>query len=169
MRPSIQAVFFGVFCLALAGCAGGGGANGSNGANGGRVSLPSALGSRWTPPEFATRQLDGERAAVLDACVAAANALGYAVSQFNGASGRVSAERRQGSAFDGARQDTLEVTVTTFAPGVTQVALVLREAVEVAGAGRDPGVLVTTSLVRDRPPYDVFFERLAGALKPVEP
>jgi hypothetical protein len=147
--------------LLLAGCAGGG-----DGTSPARVSLPTALGARWTPPEFATRQIDGERVAVLDACVATANALGYSVSRYDGASGRVSGARRQSSAFDGARQDTLEITVTTFAPGAVTVAVVLREVIESSSSDADGrGALPPTSaIVRDRAPYDVFFERLERAL-----
>ncbi len=132
-----------------------------------RVSLPAALSSRWSPPEFATRPVDGERAAVIEACVEAANSLGFSVSRVDGALGKVSAARRQSSGFDGARQDTLEITVTTPGQGAAVVALVLREAVEPSPADAErSGAIVTTSLVRDRAPYDAFFARLAGILRP---
>ena len=127
------------------------------------MSLPTAFSSRWTPPEFATRPVDGGRAAVIEACVEAANALGYTVSRMDGASGKISAARRQVSAFDGARQDTLEIAVSTLAPGSALVALTLREAVESGGGGSG---IATTSLVRDRAPYDAFFARLAEVLAP---
>ena len=132
----------------------------------GHVSLPAALSSRWSPPEFATRPVDGERAAVIEACVEAANSLGFSVSRVDGASGKVSAARRQSSGFDGARQDTLEIGVTTPGPGAAVVALVLREAVEPAPSDSErSGAIVTTSLVRDRAPYDAFFARLAAILR----
>jgi len=128
--------------------------------------LPGVFGSRWAAPDFATRVIDAERAAVIDACVASANSLGYAVNRLDGAMGRVSASRRQTSNFDGARQDTLEITVTTLDPGSTKVALTLREAFESGAADERSAAMVTTSLVRDRAPYDVFFSRLAESLSP---
>lgn len=130
--------------------------------------LPAAIGARWTPPEFATRSVDGERAAVLEGCVTTANALGFSVSRVDGATGKISATRRQAGVFDGAREDMLAVTVTTLAPDVATVAIVLREAVESDSFGDGAGGMVTTSLVRDRAPYDVFFARLAEALRPAE-
>lgn len=126
--------------------------------------LPSVLGSRWSAPDFATRILDAERSATLDAAVASANALGYSVTRIDGALGKVSAARRQTSAFDGARQDTLEITVTTLAPGSTKVAVTLRETIESTSGDERSGGVVTTALVRDRAPYDAFFTRLAEAL-----
>ena len=132
-----------------------------------RVSLPAALSSRWSPPEFATRPVDGERAAVIEACVEAANSLGFSVSRVDGAMGKISAARRQSSGFEGARQDTLEINVSTLSPGASLVALVLREAVEPSPSDAErSGAIVTTSLVRDRAPYDAFFARLTGILRP---
>ena len=144
----------------LAGCATGG----SEDTTAVRRSLPDVIGARFAPPDFGARQINGERAAVLDASLAAANALGYSVSRFDGATGRISASRRQVSSFDGARQNTLEITVNTFAPGISQAAIVLREAVEPSGWSEDSGALAASALVRDRVPYDVFFERLETAL-----
>lgn len=146
--------------LLAAGCA-------SEGANASLSErLPGAISARWTPPEFATRPVDGERAAVLDACVATANALGFAVSRFDGATGKISATRRQDAGFDGAREDMLEVTVTTLAPDVATVAIVLREAVESGARDERGGGMVTAGLVRDRAPYDAFFARLTEASTP---
>lgn len=160
--------------LLLAGCASSGGSGSATGAAGERggpaerpLRLPGALGARWAAPDFATRVLEGERAAVIDAAVIAANSLGYAVNRIDGASGKVSAARRLASAFDGATQDTLEVNVTTLAPGSTRVSVKLRETVESASAGDERGGgFVTTALVRDRTPYDAFFNRLAESLAP---
>lgn len=172
--PSPAAVFsgfrrfsFGLVGLAVvllaAGCA-------SEGANPSfSERLPGAISARWTPPEFATRPVDGERAAVLDACVATANALGFAVSRFDGATGKISATRRQDAGFDGAREDMLEVTVTKLAPDVATVAIVLREAVESGSRDERGGGMVTAGLVRDRAPYDAFFARLAEAFSPEAP
>ncbi len=148
----------------FAGCA----TNGSDEAPATYRSLPDAIGARFTPPEFATRKIDGERAAVLDAAVTTANALGYSVSRFDGSFGRVSAARRQVANFDGARQSTLEITVSSFAPGISQVSLVLREAVESVVWGEGSGALAANALVRDRVPYDVFFERLEAASNSAE-
>lgn len=145
----------------LTGCATGG----TDEAPAVRRTLPDVISARFVPPEFATRKIDGERAAVLDAALAAANGLGYSVNRFDGASGRISASRRQISNFDGARQSTLELTVSSFAPGISQVALVLREAVESSGWNENSGPLAANELVRDRVPYDVFFERLEVALR----
>lgn len=125
--------------------------------------LPAVLASRWTAPDFAARVVDAERAAVFGACVDAANALGYAVNRVDGARGRVYAARRPATAFEGARQETLEIGVTQIAPGLTQVAVTLRETIE-AGASGERGAMVTTALVRDRAPYDAFFARLASGL-----
>lgn len=157
---SVFAVGLSGLVALLAGCASGGSGEGAAV----RRSLPDVIGARFAPPEFATRKVDGERAAVLDASLAAANGLGYSVNRFDGADGRISASRRQVSDFDGARQSTLEVTVSSFAPGVSQVGVVLREAVEAADWNANSGALAASALVRDRVAYDVFFERLTAAL-----
>jgi hypothetical protein len=151
-------------CMFLAGCASEPSAPASRASAPAR--LPGVFGSRWAAPDFATRIIDAERAAVLDACVASANALGYAVNRLDGAMGRISAARRQASDFDGARQDTLEITVTTLDPRSTKVALTLRVAYESGSGDERSAGMVTTSLVRDRAPYDAFFARLAESLAP---
>ncbi len=150
--------------LGLSGCATGPAASSSSASAPGR--LPGVFGSRWAAPDFATRIVDAERAATLDACVESANALGYAVNRLDGAMGRVSAARRQTSNFDGARQDTLEITVTTLDPRSTKVAVTLRAAYESGSGDERSAGMVTTSLVRDRAPYDAFFARLAESLAP---
>lgn len=156
-RPLWVSIFPCVAVLALlGGCASEPGSAGAK--------FPAALTSRWSPPAFATRPVDGEARAVIDACVLAANGGGYAVQRFDGASGRVEGARRQASDALGARQDTLEVRVTALAPGVVQVAVVLREVVESAGADERGHGSVSSGLVRDRAPYDAFFERLNAAL-----
>lgn len=128
--------------------------------------LPGVFGARWAAPDFATRVVDAPRAATFDACVAAANDLGYAVNRTDGAMGKVSGARRQSTEFDGARQATLEISVTTLDPGNTKVAVTLREAFESGSGDERSPAMVTTSLVRDRAPYDAFFARLAAALAP---
>jgi hypothetical protein len=132
---------------------------------GGGAKLPAAIASRWSPPPFATRTLDAaDLRTVMLACKQAALAGGYAVQRFNESTCTLSAARRQTNSFEGARQDTLEVRVTAPAPGLVQVAVVLREVVE-SGSGdeRSPG-LVTSGLVRDRVSYDAFFDRLTALL-----
>lgn len=160
--------------LAATGCTGGiGKGQGSNGATSvstqaGRSGLPANLFSRWSPPEFATRGVDGERTRVLEASVAAANSLGYAVSRLDGAEGKIFAARPPVTTFEGARQDTLEITVRTLAPDVAQVAVTLRETVEMgSGDGRDV-VHGGAAIVRDRARYDAFFSRLASILGTTE-
>lgn len=128
--------------------------------------LPGILGARWSAPDFATRVVDGPRSGVFDACVAAANSLGYAVNRVDGALGKISGARRQSSEFDGARQDTIEIGVTTLDPGSTKVAVTLRQAFESGSGDERSAAMVTTSLVRDRAPYDAFFARLAASLAP---
>lgn len=120
--------------------------------------MPGALSARWTPPANATRPVEGELAAVREAAVETANALGFSVRKFDGARGRVSASRRQDGAFGEARETTLDITVTDLAPGSVQVAVVLRELTENGGA-------VSAGLVRDPAVYDVFFARLAEVLR----
>jgi GTP cyclohydrolase III len=123
--------------------------------------LPSALASRWTPPLFATRTVDAvDVRAVTAACKQAATGGGFAVQRFDAVGGVVSAVRRQTSAFDGARQDTLEIRVSASAPGLVQVAVVLREVVESASGDGRSAPMVTAALVRDRVAYDAFFDRL---------
>ena len=140
--------------LAFSGCASDGGAK-----------LPSALAARWSPPPFATRTVDaGDLRTVLRAGRKAVIGGGYVVQRYNEEAGFLSAARRQTTAFDGSRQDTLELRTTAVSPGAIRVALVLREVVESgAGDGRDAGV-VTSGIVRDRVAYDAFFERLAAFL-----
>jgi hypothetical protein len=133
-----------------------------------RAFLPAALGSRWTPPEFASRLVEGERVAVFTACVATAETLGYAVSRQDVGTGRILAERRQTNAFDGSRQDTLELTVAVFEPGSVRVSMVLRETVEAGGHDERSAGLVAAALVRDRPPYDSFFKVLRETLARAE-
>ena len=128
-----------------------------------QTGLSAVLASRWTAPDFATRVVDAERAAVVDACVSSANAMGYEVNRVDGARGRVCGARRPSTAFEGGRQETLEIGVTQIAPGVSRVAVALRETIE-ADAADERGAMVTTALVRDRAPYDAFFARLAAGL-----
>ena len=140
------------WALALVGCASGNGA-----ASVGASRLPAALGERWTPPANATRTLDGEPVAVFAAAARAAESMGFTLDRRDVARGRLSAARRQSTGFDGARQDTLDLVSTTRAQGSVELALVFRVAVESGG-------MVTSALVRDRAPYDVFFARLAEGL-----
>ncbi len=142
----------------LTGCASG---SADSGAAADRAPLvPAALSARWTPPANATRLVDGEPGAVFAAAERAAESLGFVSNRRDAARGRLAAARRQSTGFDGARQDTLELTTASRAPGVVEVAVVFREAVESGG-------MVTSGLVRDRASYDVFFARLAEALAPV--
>jgi hypothetical protein len=132
---------------------------------GGGAKLPSAIASRWTPPAFATRTLDAADArGVAVACKQAALGGGYSVQRYDEEAGFISAARRQTNGFDGARQDTLEVRVTPAAPGAVQVSLVLREVVETGFRDDRSPSMVTSGIVRDRAPYDFFFERLEGLL-----
>jgi hypothetical protein len=139
----------------------------SEGGSGGSSRLPTALSARWTPPAFAQRviETDRTRQEVLDACLAAANSLGYAVVNFDGATGKIAAARRQTAAFDGARQDSLDIKVTALDGGAAQVALVLRETVESGSGDERSGGIVSAGIVRERAPYDAFFARLAEALR----
>lgn len=150
--------------LLVAGCASPGGGAGANQERRGSI-LPAALTSRWSAPDAATRVVDVERGAALSACVNVANAMGYSVSRVDGASGRILANRAPAASFEGARQVNLEIRLTTLSPGATQVALMLREAVESAGDDR-VGPMVTTAMVRERAPYDAFFARLGAELTP---
>jgi hypothetical protein len=159
LRPLSLGLFAAAVTLVLAGCASGDGGASSAGSSARAPLLPSVLSERLTPPANATRQVDGEPSAVFAAGARAAESLGFAINRRDAARGRLSAARRQSTGFDGARQDTLEFTATTRAPGVVEVAVVFREAVESGG-------MVTSALVRDRAPYDVFFARLAEGLAP---
>ncbi len=161
MSPSLALAFVAAFAVVVfSGCA-------SEGASDGRAHLPSVLGARWTPPEFANRAIATDRTnqEVLDACVAAANALGYSVVRFDGAAGKIAAARRQTAAFDGARQDSLDVKVTVLENGAAQVAIVLRETVESGSRDERSGGFVSAGIVRERAPYDAFFARLEEALR----
>ena len=140
--------------LGLPGCASGSGA-----------SLPSALAARWSPPPFATRTVEaGDSSAVLQASRKAAAGGGFAVQRYDEAAGVLAAARRQTTAFEGARQDTLEVRVVVLSPGLIQIALVLREVVESGSGDGRGGGLVSSGIVRDRVAYDAFFERLTAFL-----
>jgi hypothetical protein len=145
--------------LVLAGCASGDGGASSASAPARAPLLPAVISDRWTPPANATRTLDAEPSTVFAAAERAAESLGFAINRRDAARCRLSAARRQSTGFDEARQDTLELTATTRAPGLVEVAVVFREAVESGG-------MVTSALVRDRAPYDVFFARLAEGLVP---
>lgn len=159
MRVSfLPPLSIGVLAFVLAGCASGHREVGSA-----RTSLlPAALSSRWTPPANATQLVDGEPAAVFEAASRAAESLGFNLDRRNAEGGRLTAARRQSTGFDGASQATLEVTVSARAPGVVTVGVVLREVVESGG-------MVTSALVRDGAPYDVFFARLAEGLAAASP
>lgn len=151
-------------CLMLSGCATEGTAPAPE--QGGSM-LPGFIASRWTPPAFGTRLVEEEAANVLQACLTTANNLGYSVVRYDGARGRISATRRQAAVFDTAREDSLEITVTTIASGSTQVALVLRETTETDGTERSTPT-ATSAYVRERGPYDAFFARLESALRPAD-
>jgi len=127
--------------------------------------LPAVIAERWSPPAFATRSIDADDPrVVIAACKQAALAGGYAVQRYDAESGFLTAARRQSTAFDGSRQDTLEVRVSSSAPGRVRVATVLREVVESGSRGERDAGAVTSGLVRDRSSYDTFFERLAALL-----
>lgn len=153
--PAIAAGFLFLGFALVSGCS----------SEGGGAKFPAAIAARWSPPPFATRTIDAaDSRTVALACKQAALAAGFAVQRFNESAGTLSAARRQTSSFEGARQDTLEARVTASGPGLVQVAVVLREVVETgSGDERSPG-LVTSGLVRDRVPYDGFFERLTALL-----
>jgi hypothetical protein len=155
-----------VFFLLLAGCVTerGAGDDAAPGSGAGGAGLSARLVSRWSAPDFATRVVDAERDAVFGAAIATANALGYSVHRTDGSRGRIAATRRQRDSFGEAREDTLEINVTPHAPGSAQVALSLRELVESGGGDERSGGIVTTSRVRERAPYDAFFDRLAVQL-----
>ncbi|TAG32388.1 MAG: hypothetical protein EAZ36_02490 [Verrucomicrobia bacterium] len=129
-----------------------------------RLALPEALTARWTLPELATRVVDGEAARVFAACTAAAESLGYTVTRENAREGKLSAARRPVATFDGARQETLEVSLGALAPGVITVEVALRESVEVGSGTGLGGAQGGASLIRDRASYDAFFSRLATEL-----
>lgn len=149
-----------VALVAFSGCA-------SEGGTGGTAGLPAALGARWTPPAFARRviETDRSRQEILDACLASANSLGYAVVRIDAASGKISAARRQTAAFDGARQDSLDIKVTLLDGGAADVAIVLRETVESGAGDERSGGHVSAGIVRERAAYDAFFARLEEALR----
>lgn len=153
--PAIAAGFLSLGFVLVSGCSSGGGG----------AKFPAAIAARWSPPPFATRTLDAaDSRTVALVCKRAALAAGFAVQRFDESAGTLSAARRHTSSFEGARQDTLDVRVTAPAPGLVQVAVVLREVVETgSGDERSPG-LVTSGLVRDRAPYDAFFDRLTALL-----
>jgi hypothetical protein len=154
--PFLLRLTVGALALMIAGCTSGEGGAGSARA----LQLPAALSVRWTPPANATRLIDGESSTVFEAAARSAESLGFSLIRRDVARGRLSAARRQSTGFDGARQDTLELTTISRAPGVVEVAVVFREAVESGG-------MVTSALVRDRAHYDVFFARLAAGLAAV--
>jgi hypothetical protein len=117
------------------------------------AALPGVFGGRFAPPAYATRVLEGERAEMLNTALATVDALGYRVTRFDGARGRIEAARAPESSFEGRSQVTLELSVQTLAPGQVSVAVVLRESFEADGQGG-------AAMVRDRAAYDVIFERL---------
>ena len=129
--------------------------------------LPAAIGARWTPPAFAQRviETDRSRQEIFDACVAAVNTLGYAVVRADPAGGKISAARRQTVAFDGARQESIDIKVAVLDGGAADVLIVLRETVETGGGDERSGGFVSAGIVRERAAYDAFFERLAEALR----
>ncbi len=147
-----------VATLGLAGCASSQRGTGSPRA----TRFPAVLSERWTPPVNATRLVDGEPSAVFAAAARAAETMGFVLDRRDAARGRLSAARRQSTGFDGARQDTLELTATLQPSGAVEVAVVFRVAAESGG-------MVTSALVRDRAPYDVLFARLVEGLTAVAP
>ena len=92
-------------------------------------SLPTRVRERFEAPQPKTRVYQAEQRAVFDAAERAMKRIGFTVSRAGAAQGIIRAHSplRSGNGFGVARQYSLEVRVQSFDPGVTQVAVVLRE------------------------------------------
>lgn len=117
------------------------------------------LAAPWTRPAFATRDIPGDPATVRAACAAALASMGFEGARREGGLGRLSAQRRQASADDGARQLTFDATLTLLGPGIVRLETDFRELIEYSDNQPPAG-----GLIRSRPLYDAFFERLLAEL-----
>ncbi len=160
LRSAVTVLCLVAACAVISGCA-------SEAGSGGAAGLPSVLGSRWTPPAFARRVIETDRARqqVFDACVTASGSLGYTLVRADERGGTISAARRQTAAFDGARQDSIDIKVVVLDGGAAEISIVIRETVESGAGDERAGGFVSGGIVRDRAAYDAFFERFAEALR----
>lgn len=97
--------------------------------------LPPRLRERFEAPQPKIREYQAEQKEVFEAARRAMKRIDFTISRAGAAQGIVRAHSglRSGEAFGIARQNSLEVKIDSFTPGVTQVAVVVREQEESEG------------------------------------
>ncbi|HWL16229.1 MAG TPA: hypothetical protein VNR00_11530 [Opitutus sp.] len=91
--------------------------------------VPTRVRERFEAPQPQLRIYQAEQRAVFDAALRASKRIGFTVSRSGAAQGVIKAHSalRPGDAFGKARQNSIDVKIETLDPGLTQVAVVLRE------------------------------------------
>lgn len=91
--------------------------------------FPARVRERFEAPQPKVRIYQAEQRAVFDAATRTMKRIGFTISRAGAAQGIIRAHSplRSGDGFGVARQHSLEVRVQSFDPGVTQIAVVLRE------------------------------------------
>ncbi len=123
--------------------------------------LPPRLRERFEAPQPKIREYQAEQKEVFEAARRAMKRIDFTVSRAAGAQGVIRAHSglRSGEAFGIARQNALEVKIDSFTPGVTQVAVVVREQEESEGFRG-----ATDIAVREHGLYGSYFAALEAEL-----
>ncbi len=123
--------------------------------------LPPRLRERFEAPQPKIREYQAEQKDVFEAARRAMKRIDFTVSRAAGAQGIIRAHSglRTTEAFGIARQNSLEVKIDSFTPGVTQVAVVVREQEESEGFRG-----ATDIAVREHGLYGGFFAALEAEL-----
>jgi len=123
--------------------------------------LPPRLRERFEAPKPKIREYQAEQKEVFEAARRAMRRIDFTVSRAGAAQGIIRAHSglRSGEGFGIARQNSLEVKIDSFTPGVTQVGVVVREQEESEGFSG-----ATDIAVREHGLYDSFFGALEAEL-----
>jgi hypothetical protein len=124
--------------------------------------MPARMRDRFQAPQAKVKVFAAERPVVFDAAREAMRQLDFQISRSGMAQGIINAHSRlqPAGSFGKARQYTMEVSLHSYEPGKTEVAVVLREQEEsssFAGATDMP--------IREHGLYTSFFAALEGVLK----
>lgn len=123
--------------------------------------LPARMRERFEAPQPKIREYEAEPAEVFEAARRALRRIDFTVSRAGAAQGilRAHSALRTTQAFGVARQNSIEVKIDSFQPGVTQVAVVVREQEESEGFKG-----ATDIAVREHGLYNSFFGALDAEL-----
>lgn len=123
--------------------------------------LPARMRERFEAPRPKIREYRADQPAVFEAARRAVKRIDFIASRARAAQGIIQAHSalRSTEAFGIARQNSIEVKIDSFEPGVTQVAVVVREQEESEGFQG-----ATDIAVREHGLYESYFDALEAEL-----